>query len=418
LKVVVIAQEFSSSGGAEKAACAQAELLEKAGHTVRLIGDFSSRFPGWSGLQVQGISLRGYADLKGLGVFPRIRMAAAGLFDPWLAFRVFRYLQSERPDVVHLHKVKRMSPALFVALRLARVRVVATLHDHYLSCLNSSRVFGDATPCTLDRCRFDIALSKRCVGGSAALTGYSIVEFGIRRHLAGDTVAINQFVFPSRYLLERTPIPKVLSASRVLANFAPDPLAESAAESAANSAGSGDMCQSGLGTVLYFGRLSEEKGVALLPEIARRLSGARLVVVGAGPMREWLSRAAADLPEGRLEIVGPEFGETLRRRVESADVVVLPSICFENAPLAAIEAMALARPIVAARIGGLPELIRDEESGLLHEAGNVDDAAACIGRLLADAGLQARLGAGARQAYETRYSPVSHLAGLMQIYQG
>jgi glycosyltransferase involved in cell wall biosynthesis len=248
------------------------------------------------------------------------------------------------------------------------------------------------------------------VGGSAALTGYSIVEFGIRRHLAGDTVAINQFVFPSRYLLERTPIPKVLSASRVLANFAPDPLAE--------SAGSGDMCQSGLGTVLYFGRLSEEKGVALLPEIARRLSGARLVVVGAGPMREWLTRAGADLPEGRLEIVGPEFGETLRRRVESADVVVLPSICFENAPLAAIEAMALARPIVAARIGGLPELIRDEESGLLHEAGNVDDAAACIGRLLADAGLQARLGAGARQAYETRYSPVSHLAGLMQIYQG
>ncbi|MCX7211207.1 MAG: glycosyltransferase [Burkholderiales bacterium] len=414
MKVVVIAQEFSSSGGAEKAACAQAELLEKAGHTVRLIGDFSSRFPGWSGLQVQGISLRGYADLKRLGVFPRIRMAAAGLFDPWLAFRVFRYLRSERPDLVHLHKVKRMSPALFVALRLARVRVVATLHDHYLSCLNSSRVFGDATPCTLERCSFDVALSKRCVGGSAALTGYSIVEFGIRRHLAGDTVAIKQFVFPSRYLLERTPIPKVLNASRVLANFAPDPFPESTA----NSAGSGDICQSGLGTVLYFGRLSEEKGVALLPEIARRLSGARLVIVGAGPMREWLIRAAADLPEGRLEIVGPEFGETLRRRVESADVVVLPSICFENAPLAAIEAMALARPIVAARIGGLPELIRTEESGLLHEAGNVDDAAACIGRLLADTGLRARLGAGARQAYETRYSPVSHLSGLMQIYQG
>jgi len=414
VKVVVIAQEFSSSGGAEKAACAQAELLERAGHTVRLIGDFSSRFPGWSGLQVQGISLRSYADLKRLGFFLRMRMAAAGLFDPWLAFRVFRYLQSERPDVVHLHKVKRMSPALFVALRLARVRVVATLHDHYLSCLNSSRVFGDGSPCTLDRCRFDIALNKRCVGGSAALTGYSIVEFGIRRHLAGDTAAIDRFVFPSRYLLQRTPIPKAVSASRVLPNFAPDPLTEPNV----GSGRSDDIRRSSSSTVLYFGRLSEEKGVALLPDIARRLSGARLVIVGTGPMREWLIRAAADLPEGRLEIVGPEYGESLQRRVESADVVVLPSICFENAPLAAIEAMALARPIVAARIGGLPELIRDEERGLLHEAGNVDDAAACIGRLLADASLRARLGAGARQAYETRYSPVSHLAGLMQIYQG
>jgi glycosyltransferase involved in cell wall biosynthesis len=318
---------------------------------------------------------------------------------------VARFLGRERPDVVHLHKVKRLSPALFVALRWARVRVVATHHDHALTCLNSSRVLGDGRACPLERCRAGFAIEARCVGGSRALTAYAAIEFALRRHVVRDLDVVGRHAFPSRFLLERTLGTGLRIESHVVPNFAEDPAVEPDAASAGEPP-----------RVLYFGRLSEEKGVALLPEIARRLPGVRLRVVGDGPMRAWLDERARAGGGSGLEVVGPASGAALHDEVRRADVVVLPSVCQENAPLAAIEAMAAERPIVAARIGGLPELVADGRTGLLHEPGDAADAARQVARLLDDPALARRLGEGARAAFEARHTAARHLERTLELY--
>lgn len=405
MKVAVVAHEFSSAGGAEKAACAHVELLRNAGHEVVLIGDFSSWRTDLPGLQTRGIALRRYTDLGTLNPWARLRIAAAGMFSPSVAVRVARFLERERPDVVHLHKVKRLSPALFVALRWARVRVVATHHDHALTCLNSSRVLGNGKPCPLDRCRPGFAIGARCVGGSHALTAYAAIEFGLRRHVVRDLEVVERHAFPSQFLLDRTTGSGLRIKSHIVPNFAEDPAVDAWAVDAG-----------GPPRVLYFGRLSEEKGVALLPEIARQLPGVRVRVVGDGPMRAWLDERARMEPRSGLEVVGPVWGPVLHDEVHRATVVVLPSVCQENAPLAAIEAMAAGRPIVAARVGGLPELVADGRTGLLHTPGDAADAARQVARVLADPLLARRLGDAARAAFEARHTAARHLERTLELY--
>ena len=133
--------------------------------------------------------------------------------------------------------------------------------------------------------------------------------------------------------------------------------------------------------VLYAGRLSEEKGVE---ELAAAAEGLNLVVAGDGPLRPLL-------PQAR----GMVAREELYALMERASVVVCPSR-RDGLPVVCAEAMAHARPVVASAVGGLPDMVRDGETGLLVPPGDPVALRAAIDRLLADDDLRRRLGRAAR----------------------
>ena len=136
---------------------------------------------------------------------------------------------------------------------------------------------------------------------------------------------------------------------------------------------------------LYVGRLSEEKGVR---ELARAADGLPLVVVGDGPLRSLLPQAVGFVPPRDL---GPYY--------ERASVVVVPSR-REGYGMAAREAMAYGRPVVATEVGGLVDAVEDGVTGLLVAPGNVAGLRDATERLLGDAGLRAQLGAAGRARAE------------------
>jgi len=123
---------------------------------------------------------------------------------------------------------------------------------------------------------------------------------------------------------------------------------------------------------VYFGRLSEEKGINVLIR-ALSIMGAktRLRIVGDGPARSMLEALAADLDiSDRVEFVGHRSGDDLWSEVDAAKAVVFPSVWYENMPYAVLEAMARRKLVIASRIGGIPEVVRDHETGLLFEPGD------------------------------------------------
>ena len=134
--------------------------------------------------------------------------------------------------------------------------------------------------------------------------------------------------------------------------------------------------------VLYAGRLSEEKGVEELVEAA---GGLPLVVAGDGPLRDRVPGALGFVPRDELE-----------RLLAGAAVVACPSR-REGFGLICAEAMAYGRPVVASAVGGLLDLVRDGETGVLVPARDPHALRAAIERLLADAELRARLGTAARE---------------------
>jgi glycosyltransferase involved in cell wall biosynthesis len=167
------------------------------------------------------------------------------------------------------------------------------------------------------------------------------------------------------------------------------------------------------GYVLYLGRLSPEKGVeTLLRAHAADNAAWRLVVAGSGPLLQDLQ---SRFP--LAEFTGHLTGKALETNLREASVVVVPSEWHENSPLSILEAMAHAKPIVASRIGGIPELVRDGETGLLFEPKDTQQLSNRIRMLLGDSDLRRRLGWQGRKIAETEYSLDRHGAALLSLYE-
>jgi glycosyltransferase involved in cell wall biosynthesis len=151
---------------------------------------------------------------------------------------------------------------------------------------------------------------------------------------------------------------------------------------------------------LFFAGLVEEamKGFAVIHEACtllwRRRQDFELVATGDPPGRV----------DAFTQFVGWQSQEELPRRIRAADVLVMPTIAQEALGRTAVEAMAVGRPVIASRLGGLPFTVVDGATGLLFEPGNPHDLAARIEQLLDDPGLRERLGLAGRRRFEEHYS--------------
>jgi glycogen synthase len=174
-------------------------------------------------------------------------------------------------------------------------------------------------------------------------------------------------------------------------------------------------------TVLCIGRLIAEKGVDLavsaFASLAPEFPGARLVIAGDGPERPALERQAGDLGiADRVDFLGWVAPERMPTVTSTASVIVVPSRWKEAFGLVAIEAALQRRPVVAARVGGLPEPVVDGETGIVVEPEDSAAIARALATLLGDRELAARMGGAARRRAETRYGVERYTNDYEQLY--
>jgi len=168
-------------------------------------------------------------------------------------------------------------------------------------------------------------------------------------------------------------------------------------------------------TATFLGRLTEEKGIRVLLEAARRLAsreGLRLVVAGDGPLRAEVEREA-DRPGTPLVFLGPQT-EVLPV-LHGADAVLMPSMS-EGLGITALEAMACALPVVASRVGGLPEAVAEGETGLLVPPGDAEALARAVEELAASPERAQALGSAGRRRVEQEFGQEQTIGQLLQVY--
>ena len=182
----------------------------------------------------------------------------------------------------------------------------------------------------------------------------------------------------------------------------------SAAPAPSTATGAGVRERYGIGKdevlVTCVARLVERKGH---DDLIRAASGLRLLFVGDGPYRRPLEGRGAILAGARRDI--PEI-------LAASDIVALPSRFGEGCPNALLEAMAAAKPVVAARTGGIPEVVVDGETGLLHGREDVDGLRGALLRLAADPALRARLGAAGRHRAAREFSTEKLVKAYESLY--
>jgi glycosyltransferase involved in cell wall biosynthesis len=150
------------------------------------------------------------------------------------------------------------------------------------------------------------------------------------------------------------------------------------------------------GNVLVFaGRLGPQKAVDVLLDALVGADGVTLAVAGDGPERAALEQRVAELGlDGRVQFLGSVPRETVLQLFRAAEASVLPS-AWENFPHTVVEALAVGCPVIATAVGGVPEVVRDGENGLLVVPNDPAALAAAIRRFFADAALRERLRAAA-----------------------
>jgi glycosyltransferase involved in cell wall biosynthesis len=336
--------------------------------------------------------------------WPRKLAMAGKVVYSFEAQRRLRALLAEfRPDVAHVHCIyHHLSPSVLPVLREAGIPVVLTAHDLKIAC-PAYKMLNAGGLC--ERCRDGSVLNvvrHRCVRGSLAASAIVAVETGLHRQLGTWRRHVNRVITPSRFFLEKfvewgwpreqfSYIPNVVDASLHLPQFEP-----------------GDY-------FLYFGRLAPEKGVATLLRAAAR-AGVPLKLAGTGPDEALLKAQSASLG-GQAEFLGFQAGEALRALIRGARAVVLPSEWYENAPMSVLESMAAGKPVLGARIGGIPELIDEGGSGLLFTSGDERELA---DRLLELAGTPdarlAAMGRHARAEVERRFHRQGYADAVTALY--
>jgi len=175
-------------------------------------------------------------------------------------------------------------------------------------------------------------------------------------------------------------------------------------------------------TLLLLGRLVRDKGFDLalraLPDVIRRHPATRMIVAGDGPARPELESLIAELGLGeRVELHGWVVPERVPALINEATLVVVPSRWREAFGLVALQAAQQARPVVAASVGGLPEIVRHGETGLLFEREDHRELARAIVRLLDDPGLAVRLGENGRRLASERFDWQHHLDAYAELYR-
>jgi glycosyltransferase involved in cell wall biosynthesis len=317
--------------------------------------------------------------------------------------KLSRLLANVQVDVCHAHNVyHHISPSILGLLRARGIPTVLTLHDLKIACPAYHMLAHDGI---CERCRggrLHNVLLNRCIKGSAALSAIVMVEAVVHRLLGSYARCVDRFIVPSRFYVEKL---CEWGMPRRLFNYIPNFI---------DTERYGPSFAAGRGFV-YFGRVSPEKGLRTLVQAA---ADARcpLVIAGSGPQLQELRALAAEL---KAEVAFPGFlsGDELHTVVRDSRAVVLPSEWYENAPMSVLEAYALGKPIIGARIGGIPELVRENETGVCFTSGDrASLAAALTGMTARTDGEIEGMGRRAREWVESAFTVAAYRDRIMSAY--
>lgn len=376
------------------------ELMRRQGHEVALFSMSDSR----GDSTPYDHHFVPHIDFKAASSpWTKARLAAHAIYSIGARHNLRAMIQDFRPDVAHVRNIyHHLSPSILRELKAQCVPVLYHINDFKLLC-PSYNLVSDGEAC--EACKggsFWHALREKCYPGTSArfvLTS----EAYIHNWLGTYRECVDLFLAPSRFVREKF-VDHGWDGGKfeVLPHFQDLHEVKSVPSD---------------GPVLYFGRLSAEKGVDDLLHAMQQLPHLRLVIAGDGPQRDELERLSVGLGLNRVEFLGHVAPEQRDRLIAQSRFTVLPSHAYETFGKTILESYAHGRAVVASDIGSRRELVHQEETGLLYRCGNVDQLAEAIGSLAAKPEIAQKMGLAGWEIVRQRYTPQAHYQTLLSLYE-
>lgn len=395
MKVLLVNKFFFMKGGAETVYFQERDMLLSEGidiiefsmnHEKNLESNYSDFF-------VNNVDYYQEKTLKN-----KITTAVNFIHNSEACIKFKQLLEQEKPDLVHFHNIyHQLTPSIIKVAKQFGCKTVLTAHDTKIAC-PSYTMYRDGHTC------------EDCVHGSV---------FNATIHRCQEGSLIKSFLLSAEAIYQKVSanyqqLDAVVSPSRFLGRFIQQKLPHNRVDIIVNGIDE-HVSNEGIsdqGYFLYLGRLSTEKGVPTLAKAHQLMKeNTALKIVGDGPVFNELKETYPS-----AELLGFKSGDELLTLIKQAKAVIVPSECYENCSMSVLEAMSYSKPVIASRIGGLPEQIRDGVDGYLFEAGNAQALADKLDVLAASLSASAEMGKNARQRFLSKYTLTKHKTDLLNLY--
>ena len=357
MKILMVNKFLYPKGGAETYVFRLGRALEEKGHEVQYFG---MDHPG----RIVGNRVGAYTanmDFHGGSILKKLTYPIKTIYSAEARRKIRLVLEDFQPDVCHLNNFNyQLTPSIILEIRKwekqsgHRCRIVYTAHDPQLVCPNHMCLNpGSRQIC--EKClggHYINCLRGRCIHGSYARSLLGTLESALW-HWLGVYEQLDTIICCSRFLKTKLDTDPVLAAKTVaIHNFVEKAELKQVKKK---------------DYVLYFGRYSQEKGIATLVQAAKELPEIPFVFAGSGPLEHLLEGVP------NIRNAGFQTGEALETLIREARFSVIPSECYENCPFSVMESISLGTPVLGADIGGIPELIESGRTGWVFTSGCIDD---------------------------------------------
>jgi len=376
-------------GGGEISVKRTAEGLVKRGHDVLVITTSPNRkslIEDINGVKVYRINPLNLYTMYNHQKQPEILKLiwhGIDLWNPHSYIVVKNILKKEKTDVVHINNFKGLSLSVFSAAKRLNLPLIFTAHDYSLICPRANLLTGSGEICN--------SPSKFCV-----------LYNRIQKYLVNNKPDL--VTAPSQFVIDKLKLKGLFEDVKTMKLPLGIELSDEKAEKSYNTI-----------DILYVGSLSRPKGVHILINAFKGLDldNTILHILGKGKDEEEFKKVAG--LDQRIIFHGFVPDEKLMQLYQKANVVVVPSIWYDNSPLVIYESLMSGTPVIGSRIGGIPELIEDGYNGFLFEAGNVDELKDKLEYLIEKASELKALEEGAFESVK-KYSMGTHIKKLEKMY--
>lgn len=410
MRILLVNYRYFISGGPEKYMFNIKKMLEDNGHEVIPFSIHSNKNveTEYSKYFVEPIGSRDATYFDEVKKTPKSiwQMLSRSVYSVEVEKAIQKEIKDVKPDLVYIiHFVNKLSPSVITGAKKMGVPVVLRLSDYFLLCprfdfMYNKKVCEDCLTCGYKSC-----IKKRCVKGS--LFASVVRVFSMKVHSMMNIYKnIDAFITPSEFL-----------KSKLIANGFDQTKINCIPTFTASKTEVGEPVVGDYG--LYFGRVSEEKGVETVVKAYAKLPKHRLVIMGDDTTDEAkrLKNFIGEHDIKNIEFTGFKAGAELEEIIKGARFTLIPSIWYDNLPNTALESFQYSKPVIASNIGSLPELVIDGFNGYLFEAGNVKELIEKI-KLMDNEETIRTMGANSRSRLEDRFAPQTHYDALMEVFNG
>ena len=400
MKILMVNKFFYIKGGSETYYFALKHLLEAQGHTVIDFSmqdekNFSSKY---SKYFVENVNYNSAGGLQ-----KQLKAGFNIVYSKEAKKKFEQLVIATRPDIIHLHIFQhQLSPSILDVIKKYNLPTVYTAHDLKMLCLNYKMMHHGQICKECKGQKYYRCAVNKCVKESFAKSCINVAEGYIHKWRHSYDV-IDKIITPSAFYKKKfeefgipgkrvVHIPNFLDTEKPEINKTND-------------------CEE---YYLYFGRLSEEKGVLTLLRAFQGID-AKLYIVGTGPIKSDIEEYISAESITNIKVLGFMSGQPLKDIVGNAKAVILPSEWYENGPYSAIEALQMGRPIIGANIAGIPELV--DGNGYLFKSGSPEDLKEQIEKMegLTEAEYQ-KLKSNSYKLFLNSYTKENHYKKLEKIY--